>query len=167
MLTSTDILKSIRSGAQFGEEDRDFSRRRLMKTFIPNSEVARKRINWLNFKNNLEQLKAYTDTRLQIHNSNESGRCVDPVDGTRAKDPVYRKISRAMKYAHRSDYSNPYWSIAGSIHAKVNDLQIKLERREMKKPEYDYLKNSSVKKLLEDWSVEINIRLSKSSILNH
>lgn len=94
------------------------------------------------------------DYKFPIACSNKRNSLVDPVDGTMAKDPVYRKISKATKYAHRAGYDDPYWPISGAVQERVNDLQMELENRTMDAPTYRHLLKTSMKNLLAEWARE-------------
>jgi hypothetical protein len=120
------------------------------------------RTRW-NITEHIKEINSLSDVEAMIHNSNERSTGVDPVDGTKSTDPVYRKISKAARFAHDPAYSNPYWTFAGLMQDIVTDLQIKMEERKMSKPEYQHLKRTSMKNLLEEWVEQIRASLRKTA----
>ena len=111
-------------------------------------------------RENFRELMAVSDADLRIRNANDVNRCVDPVDGTTATDPVYRKISKAAVYAHDPQYGNPYWGVAGIIQERVINLQTAMEERTMDESTYRHLLRTSMKNLLAEWDVEIRADLA-------
>jgi len=111
---------------------------------------------------NIQRIKSYSDIALVILNNNERISGVDPVDGTRATDPVYRKISKAAKLAYNTDYIQRR-GIAGIMADYVTQLQVKIEERKMTQEEYSHLYRTSMRELLLEWAGQIEERLKKTA----
>jgi hypothetical protein len=87
---------------------------------------------------------------------------LNPAYEEEISDPVYRKINKALNYSYDPKSTNPYYPFAGLISDYVNEIQIRIERREMREDEYNYLNESSVDKLLSEWSKEIKSSIKAS-----
>jgi hypothetical protein len=130
---------------------------RIAQQAKTNAAIARK------IAENCEKTRSYSDTLIKIMSNNERSTGIDPVDGTRSTDFVYRKISKAVERARNPHHPNPYWGLAGIISDHVIKLQIKMENRTMTREEYRHLERTSINNLLKEWSEEINARLSRTA----
>ena len=94
-----------------------------------------------------------SDARLRIRNSNRRITGINPVDGTKATDPVYRKISKI-----EIEYRSPaYFSFF------LEELKTKMERRKMGEEEYMHILETPENKLIEEWEAKIE-KASKSGL---
>jgi len=100
---------------------------------------------------NLKEFKSAKDFRLRIQNihgsQRDESRVTYPVHGDKSPDPVYRKLSKAIKYVHHNRCSGE-----GILAEYINQLQIKMENRKMREEEYSYLEKTSMKQLIFEFS---------------
>lgn len=78
---------------------------------------------------------------------------VNVIAGLRSTDPVYRKLSQIESF-----FLGPkeeYWDIAMVIRTKSNDTRLRMERREMGKEEYQYLRYTQIRNILANWAEEL------------
>ncbi len=118
------ILKQQQKAKELAQELEAVNRR---------EELATKKYN-----NSISML-CMSDNQLRIHNGYERITAINRIDGRRSLDPVYRKISEAS-------YS-PNHRI--TILDYVQDLQMKMEARQMTEAEYNQLNDASPERLLD------------------
>ena len=98
-----------------------------------------------------EGSSADSHSALRIYNRNrdltDKFRPTYPVRGEESPDSVYRKLSKAKGYVHHNRCQGERM-----LADYINQLQIKMEERKMEKGEYFYLKETSVKRLILEFS---------------
>ena len=118
------ILKQQKRAKELTQELEAVNRREELATRIYNNYVSR---------------LVMSDDQLRIHNGYERITAINRIDGRRSLDPVYQKISEAS-------YSDKHRI---TILDYVQDLQIKMEARQMTEAEYNQLNDASPEILLE------------------
>lgn len=124
--------------------------RASMRYGLNRDPKERKREN-LKFK--WESLWEVGDSQALIIENNKRLN-LDPINGAKSCDPVYRKLTKLINYIGELGYMHPYAGLEGSLREKANQLQTHIENRTMQEQTYSYLLKTSRKDILDYWAAE-------------
>ena len=99
-------------------------------------------------KSEFTHLMAKDDYSFRLSQSN-SRLGISPVNSKDASDPVYRKISSIEKFL--SPTNGKPWTYAGAIRDNINEIQLRIEKRQMGSAEYTELLAKPTLEILEEW----------------
>ena len=121
-----------------------------IKKIKESNKLANKILDNLEETRSIEDIRRYNSQQRAYENN-----FLNPIKSQESTDHVYNKLGRAEKYARFTQFSSLY---------KINELKLKIERREMGEEEYSHLNKTEIQDLFKEWEEFNKDSLEKKAV---